>query len=215
MDVDREVKVKKKEKRKLVRKRQQRGEKTLLIFYEKFRKARFCNTKETTNKDLVPSIWLIWELQKMSFILTILKKNDLIILPSVGTWQIQHSNDTDNEAKIQKIKGTDVKNSHTHLAYHLTSVLSDLPSITNLTPRFNLLKCYSVHSNMPITDWRSIHSNTSCVFSSILGVFHPKLSGCYQGRIQVGIHRYVLYLIYLSVLLTICFTGIHVFYIPF
>lgn len=49
-----EVKVK--EKRKLVRKGQREVKKILLMFYEKFRKTRFCNTKETTNKDLVSSI---------------------------------------------------------------------------------------------------------------------------------------------------------------
>ena len=41
---------------------------------ENLEKKDFVNTKETTNKDLVSSIWLISEQQRLSFILTILKK---------------------------------------------------------------------------------------------------------------------------------------------
>lgn len=76
---------------------------------------------------------------------------------------------------------------------------------------WNVMLC---RSSMPITDWRSIRSNTSCVFSSILGAFYPKLSCCSQGGVQVGAHRCILYKIYLSVLLTIRFTGIHRLSIP-
>lgn len=116
--------------------------KSLLMFSEKFEKTNFCNTEEITNKDLISSNWLIWEQPRMSFILTIFQK-DLIILPSVGIWQIQHSNDADNETKIQKIKGQMCK-THTLIWLSISHLFSvKLLFNTNLIPGNLEILCYA------------------------------------------------------------------------
>ena len=64
----------KRRKRKPITKRQQWSEKNVANILWKILKKDFVNTKETTNKDLVSSISLISEQQRLSYILTILKK---------------------------------------------------------------------------------------------------------------------------------------------
>lgn len=99
---------------------------------------------------------------------------------------------------------------HTLIWLSISHLFSQKPSQShksNSWIQYLEMLCYAA-SDMPVTCSRSIPSNTSYVFSSILRVFYPKLSLCYQGRIHVGIQRCILRWFYLSVLLKICLTGV-------
>lgn len=93
-------------------------------------KKDFVNTKETTNKDLVSSIWLISEQQRLSFILTILKKwscNIAICRPMTD---------------IAELKGQMCKTSIL-IWLSISHLFSPKPSQWH-TSRCGILKCYAV-----------------------------------------------------------------------